>query len=85
MSNGDVRDLLVAEAGVSRRTRDLLAKVNISYLGELVRNTEAQLIHLGLGRKELKEIRTVISELGLHLGATDAWHPSDRAQAARGA
>jgi DNA-directed RNA polymerase subunit alpha len=59
----------VEEFELSVRSANCLQNANISYIGELVQKTEADLLKTkNFGRKSLKEIKDKLSELGLALG-----------------
>lgn len=59
----------VEEFELSVRSANCLQNANISYIGELVQKTEADLLKTkNFGRKSLKEIKDKLSELGLTLG-----------------
>ncbi len=59
----------VEEFELSVRSANCLQNANISYIGELVQKTEADLLKTkNFGRKSLKEIKDKLSELGLNLG-----------------
>jgi DNA-directed RNA polymerase subunit alpha len=51
------------------RSANCLQNANISYIGELVQKTEADLLKTkNFGRKSLKEIKDKLNELNLQLG-----------------
>jgi DNA-directed RNA polymerase subunit alpha len=59
----------VEEFELSVRSANCLQNANISYIGELVQKTEADLLKTkNFGRKSLKEIKDKLTELGLTLG-----------------
>ncbi|MBL8602004.1 MAG: DNA-directed RNA polymerase subunit alpha [Myxococcales bacterium] len=59
----------VEEFELSVRSANCLQNANISYIGELVQKTEADLLKTkNFGRKSLKEIKDKLTELGLNLG-----------------
>ncbi len=59
----------VEEFELSVRSANCLQNANISYIGELVQKTEADLLKTkNFGRKSLKEIKDKLAELGLTLG-----------------
>ena len=59
----------VEEFELSVRSANCLQNASISYIGELVQKTEADLLKTkNFGRKSLKEIKDKLSELGLNLG-----------------
>ena len=59
----------VMEIEFSVRTMNSLENANIQTIGELIQKTEADLLKLkNFGRKSLKEINDVLSDMGLRLG-----------------
>ncbi|MBI5512816.1 MAG: DNA-directed RNA polymerase subunit alpha [Deltaproteobacteria bacterium] len=59
----------VEEFELSVRSANCLQNANISYIGELVQKSEADLLKTkNFGRKSLKEIKDKLLELGLSLG-----------------
>ena len=59
----------VEEFELSVRSANCLQNANITYIGELVQKTEADLLKTkNFGRKSLKEIKDKLAELGLNLG-----------------
>ena len=59
----------VEEFELSVRSANCLQNANISYIGELVQKTEADLLKTkNFGRKSLKEIKDKLNELNLQLG-----------------
>ena len=59
----------VDELELSVRSANCLQNANIKLIGELVQKTEAEMLKTkNFGRKSLKEIKQVLSELGLELG-----------------
>jgi DNA-directed RNA polymerase subunit alpha len=57
------------EVGLSERTTACLTTANITYIGDLVQLTEIELLykpHIGLSA--LREIKSMLVGLGLHLG-----------------
>ncbi len=59
----------VEEFELSVRSANCLQNANISFIGELVQKTEADLLKTkNFGRKSLKEIKDKLTELGLTLG-----------------
>lgn len=60
---------LVEELDLSVRAQNCLQNAGIKYVGELVQKTEQEMLKTrNFGRKSLKEIKDVLSELGLSLG-----------------
>ena len=70
----DTPDLLsksVDELELSVRSANVLMQSNIKTIGELVWNTEAELLkRKNFGRKSLREIRELLEDLGLSLRGT---------------
>lgn len=59
----------VDELELSVRSANCLRNANISYIGELVRRTEHDMLKTkNFGRKSLNEIKEVLHEMGLYLG-----------------
>jgi DNA-directed RNA polymerase subunit alpha len=59
----------VDELELSVRASNCLRNMKITYIGELVTRSEAELMHSrGFGRKSLGEITSVLAEMELHLG-----------------
>ncbi len=69
----------VDELELSVRSANCLANANIKYIGDLVQKTESEMLKTkNFGRKSLKEIKEILSEMGLSLGMKlDAWPPKD--------
>ncbi len=65
----------VDELELSVRSANCLQNANIKYIGELVQKTEGEMLKTkNFGRKSLKEIREILSEMGLALGMKlDNW------------
>jgi len=67
------------EVGLSQRTVACLTTANIMHVGELVQMIEVELLrtpHIGV--TALKEIKTMLGGLGLHLGMeVPGWPPED--------
>lgn len=65
----------VEELELSVRSANCLANANIRYIGDLVQKTEAEMLKTkNFGRKSLKEIREILSTMGLSLGMkVDGW------------
>jgi len=68
----------VDELELSVRSANCLQNANIRYIGELVQKTESEMLKTkNCGRKSLKEIKEILSEMGLSLGMKlDGW-PGD--------
>jgi DNA-directed RNA polymerase subunit alpha len=59
----------VEELELSVRSANCLSNAGITYIGELVQKTEAEMLKTkNFGRKSLKEIRDLLSEMDLQLG-----------------
>ncbi len=59
----------VDELELSVRSANCLKKANIRFIGELVQKSEAELLKTkNFGRKSLKEIKEIVTDLGLELG-----------------
>jgi DNA-directed RNA polymerase subunit alpha len=69
----------VDELELSVRSANCLANANIRYIGELVQKSEQEMLNTkNFGRKSLKEIRDVLSDMGLGLGMKiDSWPPKE--------
>jgi len=65
----------VEELELSVRSANCLQNAGITYIGELVQKTEAEMLKTkNFGRKSLKEIRDLLSEMDLQLGMRiDNW------------
>lgn len=65
----------VEELELSVRSANCLQNANIHLIGELVQRTEAEMLKTkNFGRKSLKEIREILSEMGLSFGMRiDNW------------
>ena len=51
------------------RSANCLKNANITYIGELVQKTEAEMLKTkNFGRKSLNEIKGILEEMGLSLG-----------------
>ncbi len=68
----------VDELELSVRSANCLQNADIRYIGELVQRSEAEMLKTkNFGRKSLKEIKEVLSEMGLSLGMKiDNFDPS---------
>src|SRR5262249_42715677 len=59
----------VEELELSVRSSNCLRQAEIRTIGDLVRKTEPEMLkYRNFGRKSLKEIQDVLTEMGLHLG-----------------
>jgi len=69
----------VDELELSVRSANCLENADIKYIGDLVQKTEAEMLKTkNFGRKSLKEIKDILSEMGLNLGMKlDNWPPKD--------
>jgi DNA-directed RNA polymerase subunit alpha len=65
----------VDELELSVRSANCLQNANIKYIGELVQRSEAEMLKTkNFGRKSLKEIKEILSTMGLSLGMKlDNW------------
>ncbi len=70
-------DRSVGELELSVRSANCLQNANIRYIGELVQKTEADMLKTkNFGRKSLREIKDILSKMGLTLGmSVDNWEP----------
>jgi DNA-directed RNA polymerase subunit alpha len=68
----------VDELELSVRSANCLQNANIKYIGELVQKSESEMLKTkNFGRKSLKEIKEILSSMGLALGMKlDGW-PGD--------
>lgn len=68
-------DRSVNELELSVRSANCLQNANIRYIGELVQKTEADMLKTkNFGRKSLREIKDILSKMGLTLGmSVDNW------------
>lgn len=65
----DVLYRLVEELDLSVRAQNCLQSAGVRYVGELVQRSEQEMLKTrNFGRKSLKEIKDVLSDLGLSLG-----------------
>ena len=73
----------VDELELSVRSANCLANANIRFIGELVQRSEAEMLKTkNFGRKSLKEIKEILSEMGLSLGMKlESFDPEKFAQA----
>jgi DNA-directed RNA polymerase subunit alpha len=67
----------VEELELSVRSANCLKNANITYIGELVQKTEAEMLKTkNFGRKSLNEIKEILTEMGLSLGLKiPSWQP----------
>ena len=67
----------VDELELSVRSANCLAQAGIRYIGELVQRSESEMLKTkNFGRKSLKEIKEILTDMGLSLDMTlDAWPP----------
>lgn len=67
----------VDELELSVRSANCLANAEIKRIGDLVQRTESEMLKTkNFGRKSLKEIKEILSEMGLSLGMKlDSWPP----------
>ena len=65
----------VEELELSVRSANCLQNANITLIGELVQKTEAEMLKTkNFGRKSLKEIKEILTDMGLSLGMKiDNW------------
>jgi DNA-directed RNA polymerase subunit alpha len=73
----------VDELELSVRSANCLQNANIKTIGDLVQKTEAEMLKTkNFGRKSLKEIKEILSEMGLSLGMKlESWPPKNPPQA----
>jgi DNA-directed RNA polymerase subunit alpha len=73
----------VDELELSVRSANCLQNANIKTIGDLVQKTEAEMLKTkNFGRKSLKEIKEILSEMGLSLGMKlENWPPKAPPQA----
>jgi DNA-directed RNA polymerase subunit alpha len=73
----------VEELELSVRSANCLQNANIKLIGQLVQKTEAEMLKTkNFGRKSLKEIKEILSEMGLSLGMKlENWPPKTAPQA----
>ena len=72
----------VDELELSVRSFNCLQNAGIKYIGDLVQKSEAEMLKTkNFGRKSLKEIKELLSEMGLELGMKlDNWPPKELAK-----
>ncbi len=75
----DYLNKTVDELELSVRAANCLANAGIKYIGELVQKTEQDMLNTkNFGRKSLKEIKKILSEMNLSLGMKlDNWSPPE--------
>ena len=73
----------VEDLELSVRSANCLKNANITYIGELVQRTEAEMLKTkNFGRKSLNEIKQLLEEMDLSLGMKiDDWEPPEPAAA----
>lgn len=69
----------VEELELSVRSANCLKNDNITYIGDLIMKTEAEMLRTpNFGRKSLNEIKEALAQMGLHLGMdVPGWPPED--------
>lgn len=69
----------VDELELSVRSANCLQNANIKLIGDLVQRSESEMLKTkNFGRKSLKEIKEILTEMGLGLGMKlDAWPPKE--------
>lgn len=68
----------VDELELSVRSANCLQNANIKYIGQLVQKSEVEMLKTkNFGRKSLKEIKEILTEMGLTLGMKLDWWPID--------
>ncbi|MHB1846222.1 MAG: DNA-directed RNA polymerase subunit alpha, partial [Deltaproteobacteria bacterium] len=73
----------VDELELSVRSANCLQNANIKTIGDLVQKTEAEMLKTkNFGRKSLKEIKEILSEMGLSLGMNLEGWPAGKPSAA---
>ncbi len=72
----------VDELELSVRSANCLQNANIRFIGDLVQKTESEMLKTkNFGRKSLKEIKEILSEMGLSLGMKlENWPPKNVGQ-----
>jgi len=75
----------VDELELSVRSANCLKNDNIVYIGDLVQQTESEMLRTpNFGRKSLNEIKEVLAQLGLHMGMDiPGWPPENIEELAR--
>ena len=81
MYRDEVHDALnrkVDTLELSVRSANCLQNANITYIGELVQKSEAEMLKTkNFGRKSLNEIKELLAEMGLSLGMKAEWTPPE--------
>jgi DNA-directed RNA polymerase subunit alpha len=69
----------VDELELSVRSANCLKNDNITYIGDLIQKSEAEMLRTpNFGRKSLNEIKEVLAQMGLHLGMdVPGWPPEN--------
>jgi DNA-directed RNA polymerase subunit alpha len=69
----------VDELELSVRSANCLKNDNITYIGDLIQKSEAEMLRTpNFGRKSLNEIKEVLAQMGLHLGMeVSGWPPEN--------
>ena len=69
----------VDELDLSVRAENCLQAANIKHIGDLVQKSECEMLKKkNFGRKSLKEIKELLSEMGLSLGMKlENWPPKE--------
>ena len=69
----------VDELELSVRSANCLKSDNITYIGDLIQKSEAEMLRTpNFGRKSLNEIKEVLAQMGLHLGMeVTGWPPEN--------
>lgn len=68
----------VDELELTVRSANCMQNANIKYIGQLVQKTEQEMLKTkNFGRKSLKEIKEILTEMGLTLGMKIDWWPPD--------
>ena len=69
--NEEVLFTIVEDIDLSARSLNCLRKANIVYLGELIQNTEEELLNLeNFGKRSLVEIKEKLTEMSFELGTS---------------
>jgi DNA-directed RNA polymerase subunit alpha len=76
----------VEELELSVRSANCLKNENLTYIGDLVQKTEAEMLRTpNFGRKSLNEIKEVLAQMGIGLGMTvPNWPPENIEELAKG-